>query len=101
MIISLPLPAAVAKFMNKASEEKMTRTDARVQEVTESQFDSQAPSYPTSNVLIRNAALNVARMVKMFGWEGKMAARIGEKRETELHWIKRIQWLDVSTRLAC
>ena len=42
MVALLPVPAAIAKLMNKASEEKMARTDVRVQEVTESQ--SQAVS---------------------------------------------------------
>jgi hypothetical protein len=32
-------------------------------------------------------AMNVLRMVKMFGWEDKMLARVNEKREVELTWI--------------
>ena len=43
--------------------------------------------------LIRNnlstTVLGVIRMVKLFGWEKKMAQRLFEKREEELVWIKR------------
>ncbi|KAF9243735.1 hypothetical protein BU15DRAFT_71860 [Melanogaster broomeanus] len=47
-----------------AQKEKMEKTDARVQTVTET--------------------MNVLRMVKLFGWEKKMGERISEKREVEL-----------------
>lgn len=49
--------------------------------------------------LTSSVAMNVVRMVKLFGWEGKMAKRIGEQREKELHWVKRTQWLTVSIHL--
>ena len=39
--------------------------------------------------------MNVLRMVKLFGWEKKMESRIAEKREEELVWIKRRQYLDL------
>lgn len=32
-------------------------------------------------------AMLVIRMVKMFGWEGRMSERIDEKREIELQWV--------------
>lgn len=32
-------------------------------------------------------AMSVIRMVKMFGWEKKMATQIDEKREIELTWV--------------
>lgn len=31
--------------------------------------------------------MSVIRMVKMFGWEKKMATQIDEKREIELTWV--------------
>ena len=33
--------------------------------------------------------MNVLRMIKMFGWEGKIADRIGVKRGIELIWIRK------------
>lgn len=39
--------------------------------------------------------MNVLRMVKMFGWEKKMASRIAAKREGELVWIKKRNFLDL------
>lgn len=39
--------------------------------------------------------MNVLRMVKLFGWEKKMDERVSEKREAELKWIWRRQFLDL------
>ena len=39
--------------------------------------------------------MNVLRMIKMFGWEQKMGDKIGAKREEELAWIRKRQWLDM------
>ena len=35
------------------------------------------------------------RMVKLFGWEKNMEARVSGKREDELVWIKWRQYLDL------
>lgn len=43
--------------------------------------------------------VNVLRMVKLFGWEGKMEERVAKKREEELQWIKRRQLLDLAVGL--
>ncbi|KAF5356103.1 hypothetical protein D9756_004036 [Leucocoprinus leucothites] len=40
-------------------------------------------------------AMNVLRMVKLFGWERKMNDRIAEKREEELTWLWRRQLLEL------
>jgi hypothetical protein len=37
--------------------------------------------------------MNLIRMVKMFAWESKIKTQIKEKREEELHWHKRQQYL--------
>ncbi len=34
-------------------------------------------------------------MVKLFGWESKMNERISSKREEELVWIRKRQFLDL------
>ncbi|KAJ7082396.1 P-loop containing nucleoside triphosphate hydrolase protein [Mycena belliarum] len=39
--------------------------------------------------------MNALRMVKLFAWEGKMLARVNEKRETELGWIWRREILQL------
>ncbi|KAL0565845.1 hypothetical protein V5O48_016172 [Marasmius crinis-equi] len=51
------------------------RTDARVQVITE--------------------VVNVVRMIKLFGWEHKMASRVADRRAEELAWIKKRQYLDL------
>ncbi|KAF9243723.1 hypothetical protein BU15DRAFT_71850 [Melanogaster broomeanus] len=56
----------VARKIRSIQKEKMNKTDERVQVVTET--------------------MSVLRMVKLFGWETKMEARINEKRDVELAW---------------
>ncbi|KAF8955959.1 ABC transporter type 1, transmembrane domain-containing protein [Flammula alnicola] len=64
MLILLPLPGWVAKKIQQAQAQRMKATDARVQTVSE--------------------AINVIRMVKLFGWEHKMSERLQEKRKVSL-----------------
>ena len=44
--------------------------------------------------------LGVLRMVKLFGWEGKMSGRLAEKRQEELHWIVRRRLADLANNVA-
>ncbi|CAE6472635.1 unnamed protein product [Rhizoctonia solani] len=69
MALFLPLPSKVAHLVNGIQGEKMKKTDARVQSITE--------------------VMNVIRMIKLFGWESKIRAQVDEKRETELHWYRK------------
>ncbi|KAI0717853.1 P-loop containing nucleoside triphosphate hydrolase protein [Cerioporus squamosus] len=64
MLLSLPLPGFITTRIQGTQREKMTRTDSRVQTVTE--------------------MMNVIRMVKLFGWESRIANQLNEKREQEL-----------------
>ncbi|KAH7918845.1 hypothetical protein BV22DRAFT_1100101 [Leucogyrophana mollusca] len=66
MILLFPLPGYVAQKIQTVQITKMNKTDARVQTVTE--------------------AVNVLRMIKLFGWESKMNKRIADKREEEIIW---------------
>ncbi|KIJ68833.1 hypothetical protein HYDPIDRAFT_173463 [Hydnomerulius pinastri MD-312] len=75
MVIMFPLPGLVAKKIQSVQTEKMEKTDARVQTVTET--------------------MNVLRMIKLFGWEKKMEARLSEKREVELLWIWKFKILEL------
>jgi hypothetical protein len=43
--------------------------------------------------------VNVLRMVKLFGWEGKMCRLISEKREEELGFVKKSMGLDLGMDL--
>ncbi|KAJ7094121.1 P-loop containing nucleoside triphosphate hydrolase protein [Mycena epipterygia] len=71
---SFPLPGYVAKLAQTVQKETLKKTDARVQTLS---------------------AMNVIRMVKMFGWEKKMNERIADKREEELNWIWKRKLLDL------
>ncbi|KAH7913221.1 hypothetical protein BJ138DRAFT_1059515 [Hygrophoropsis aurantiaca] len=67
MTLLFPIPGYVARMFQTVQVEKMKKTDARVQTVTET--------------------MNILRMIKLFGWEPKMDQKITEKREEELGWI--------------
>ncbi|KAF7978858.1 hypothetical protein HWV62_44329 [Athelia sp. TMB] len=75
MVLLFPLPGAVASMIQTVQVTRMQKTDARVQNVTET--------------------MNVLRMVKLFGWERKMNAKIADKREEELKYIRKRQMLDL------
>ncbi|KAF8885695.1 multidrug resistance-associated ABC transporter [Gymnopilus junonius] len=65
--VMVPVPGYLAKRIQAIQGRKLERTDARVEAVTET--------------------VGVLRMIKLFGWETKMANTIKEKREDELKWI--------------
>ncbi|PBK89704.1 hypothetical protein ARMGADRAFT_1167459 [Armillaria gallica] len=75
IIAMLPIPGFVAKFTQTVQEQRLKKTDGRVQTVTET--------------------MNVLRMIKLFGWEKKMDDKIAEKRDEELVWIKKRKMLDL------
>ncbi|TFK30740.1 ATP-binding cassette transporter [Coprinopsis marcescibilis] len=75
MVLLFPLPGYVAKLVQDVQVIRLKKTDARVETVSE--------------------AMNVLRMIKMFGWERKMDERIAEKRENELLFIWKRQILDL------
>ncbi|KII86961.1 hypothetical protein PLICRDRAFT_275537 [Plicaturopsis crispa FD-325 SS-3] len=75
MILLFPIPGYLAKLIHRVQITRMRKTDARVQTVTES--------------------INVIRMVKLFGWESKMTARMDEVRKDELVWLWKRQVLEL------
>ncbi|KAI0357911.1 P-loop containing nucleoside triphosphate hydrolase protein [Trametes cingulata] len=79
MLITLPLPGYITKHIQGSQREKMKHTDARVQTVTE--------------------MMNVIRMIKLFGWEPRIAAQLDKKREEELVWVRKNKLLSLSINL--
>ncbi|KAH9480738.1 ATP-binding cassette transporter abc4 [Psilocybe cubensis] len=73
IVALFPVPGYIAKLIQGAQRVRMKKTDARIQDITE--------------------AVNVMRMVKLFGWEQRMSKRIEEKREDELQSIWRLKVL--------
>ncbi|KAG6813437.1 hypothetical protein H0H92_011134 [Tricholoma furcatifolium] len=63
----MPIPVYITKLLQGASKEVSAKGDDRIETVTET--------------------INVIRMVKMFGWEKRMASEIDEKRDAELKWV--------------
>ncbi|KAF8963033.1 multidrug resistance-associated ABC transporter [Flammula alnicola] len=76
MILLFPLPGYIAKLVQDVQRTRMKMTDARVQDVTE--------------------AVNVLRMIKLFGWEERMAGRIKDKRDDELAWLWKLKVRSIS-----
>ena len=52
-------------------------------------------TYQLAAGFICKLAMNVIRMIKLFGWEPRIKEEIGEKREEELRIIKKRQLLDL------
>ncbi|KAJ3755971.1 P-loop containing nucleoside triphosphate hydrolase protein [Lentinula raphanica] len=75
MLICLPLPGYIARFMSRIQVTKKQKTDARIQSVTE--------------------ALSVIRMAKLFGWETRLRNQISGKRREELSFVRKTKLLDV------
>ncbi|KAF9553875.1 multidrug resistance-associated ABC transporter [Agrocybe pediades] len=74
MIVLLPFPGYIAKMLQTAQRQRMKKTDARVQAVTET--------------------VNILRMIKLFGWEQKMSERLDKTRQEELRWLWKLKLLD-------
>lgn len=72
MVLTLPIPGFIAQLTTNVQTARMEATDARVDAITE--------------------AVGALRIIKMFGWEEKIKARISAKREVELGltWKRRI-----------
>ncbi|OCH84366.1 multidrug resistance-associated ABC transporter [Obba rivulosa] len=80
MLALFPAPGYITSLTQKVQREKMKKTDARVQAVTDT--------------------MSVARMIKLFGWESRMSEQIAQKRTEELVLQKRYQILNLSVSVA-
>ncbi|KAH8072269.1 hypothetical protein BXZ70DRAFT_1074090 [Cristinia sonorae] len=75
-----PIPGYLGNLMSGTQQARMEKTDARVQTVTET--------------------LGIIRMIKLFGWESKMKARIERARAEELRLLRRLKFLENLTGIA-
>lgn len=51
-------------------------------------------------VILRNAAMNVFRMIKLFGWEPRSTEQLSRKREEELLYQKKYKLLNLAVFMA-
>ncbi|KAJ7460660.1 hypothetical protein FB451DRAFT_1353280 [Mycena latifolia] len=79
IVLLVPVPGYVARLVQGIQRERLKRTDQRVQSVSE--------------------AINILRMVKLFGWELKMTDRISGKRDAELVWMRKRRLWDLFSSL--
>ncbi|KAL1726027.1 P-loop containing nucleoside triphosphate hydrolase protein [Schizophyllum commune] len=79
IILSLPLPGLSARLIQTFDKERLKRTDARVQSITE--------------------VLGVVRMLKLFGWERKMKDKISQQRDDELKYLLRRRIVEKSSEV--
>ncbi|KAI0742214.1 hypothetical protein C8Q80DRAFT_1186678 [Daedaleopsis nitida] len=75
MVLLFPVPGSVASKIQRVQTEKMRKSDARVQNVTET--------------------MSVIRMIKLFGWELRAADQLATKREDELTYIRKYKILEI------
>lgn len=89
MVVLAPVPTWIATLTNTVQKEKMKATDARVQDVTESELFSFLVHLRYMGMLMIGLAvvMSMLRMIKLFGWENRVERSIAEKREGELKWI--------------
>uniref|UniRef100_A0A8H7XNY7 P-loop containing nucleoside triphosphate hydrolase protein n=1 Tax=Psilocybe cubensis TaxID=181762 RepID=A0A8H7XNY7_PSICU len=71
--------ALIGKKVQKVQKIRMKFTDARVQAISE--------------------AMGIIRMIKMFGWEDKMAKRLARARDIELSWLWKAKVLQIINRI--
>ncbi|KAJ7167899.1 P-loop containing nucleoside triphosphate hydrolase protein [Mycena filopes] len=67
MIVLFPISGITARILQTIQRGRITAADSRIRTISET--------------------MNVLRMIKLFGWEEKMLARVNAKREEELGWI--------------
>ncbi|KAJ7243851.1 P-loop containing nucleoside triphosphate hydrolase protein [Mycena haematopus] len=79
MLLLAPVPGYMAQRIQSVQKELLKHTDERVQAVSET--------------------VDVFRMVKLFGWENKMQARIEDKRDAELTWLRKRRMLHLAMGL--
>ncbi|CAG7846211.1 ATP-binding cassette transporter abc4 Short=ABC transporter abc4; AltName: Full=ATP-energized glutathione S-conjugate pump abc4; AltName: Full=Glutathione S-conjugate-transporting ATPase abc4 [Serendipita indica DSM 11827] len=75
LVASIPVPSLIGTILARVNKERMERTDARVQAMSE--------------------YINVLRMIKLFAWEPKVKRKVDEKRTDELALIKRAQFFQL------
>ncbi|EMD37786.1 hypothetical protein CERSUDRAFT_65379 [Gelatoporia subvermispora B] len=79
MIILYPVPGYITSVSAGVRREKMKKTDARVQTITET--------------------MQILRMIKLFGWESLAADNVSHKRTEELEYIKRYKFIYLISHL--
>ncbi|KAI0819312.1 multidrug resistance-associated ABC transporter [Trametes gibbosa] len=79
LVALLPIPAYLSGWIQAFQKKMMDKTDARVQLI--------------------NEVLNVVRMIKLFGWEQRVAAQIEERRQAELVLLSKSRWLEILNNL--
>ncbi|EMD36164.1 hypothetical protein CERSUDRAFT_84254 [Gelatoporia subvermispora B] len=76
MLALFPIPGYITSLTQKVQRERMKKTDARMQAVTDT--------------------MSVIRMIKLFGWEPRMADQIAQRRKEELALQRKYQILQFS-----
>ena len=108
MVLLFPVPGYIAKKVRDVQVQRMKmvlsylmfpffvtdiffklKTDARVQDVTEGMLHAFHSDADGRTCIF--TAVNVLRMIKLFGWERRVSERIQEKRNGELVWLWKLK----------
>ena len=107
MIMTFPLPGYVAKLLQSVQQERMKKVREFLSAVVVVNIGPRPmlvfnlllrvsnETYQLAAGFICKIAMNVIRMIKLFGWEPRIKEEIGEKREEELRIIKKRHLLDL------
>ncbi|KAI1792393.1 P-loop containing nucleoside triphosphate hydrolase protein [Ganoderma leucocontextum] len=79
ILVLLPVPGYLSKLVQNYQVEKMNKTDSRVQLI--------------------NEVLNVIRMIKLFGWERRVASQVEERRKAELKYLRKTKFIELINNL--
>ncbi|KAF9516655.1 hypothetical protein BS47DRAFT_1371638 [Hydnum rufescens UP504] len=82
MVLAFPIPGKIASMVHVVQVQRMKK--ARMHHAC----------FGRSTHL--HLAMNVLRMIKMFGWESKIGEQMGVRRENELVWIKKRFYLTLA-----
>jgi aryl carrier-like protein len=99
ILIMLPIPGYVGKWVQTVQRELSKRADSRIQSVSECRF---LPNLLSSSCSFKHAAMNLVRMIKLFAWQRKIGEEVDARREIELSVLWRRRLLDmVLTIMKC
>ena len=61
---------------------------------------SRSQTHMYSILIVARVVLNVVRMIKLFGWEPRVASQVEDRREAELKLIRKMKYMELVNNLA-
>lgn len=97
ILLSFPIPGLVGKLVHGVQTNLLQMTDSRVSKVVEGIIIFEVLFQMIDHY--RKLALNMIRMIKLFGWQKKMGEKVQETRDEELKLLWRREFLGLSNNI--